>query len=397
MNLTRRILFVSPYCLLDTTSGAALATRELLEQLVLLGFPCTAVTASIFDATRQVSLEEMVTQFSTAFNARLDPSENAYFVEISYNGITHTILKTGRSQRPFLTPQEEAALLSFVDRKISDFHPDLFLTYGGLSAERKLHRLAHQKTIPVVFYLHNGQYRKAETFSDVDLILVPSNSLADFYSQKLGIRSSVLYPFFKSNRCLASERNPRFVTFMNPVPEKGLTLFARLVAEALQQLPRAEFLVVEGRWTQADVGQTGLKLDRIPNVRVIPHQRDVRKVYAETRVLLHPSFWVEAFGRTIVEAQLNGIPVIASRRGGIPEGLNGAGFLLDIPDRCTKNYMAIPSPEEVQPWIDQLRVLLENKEAYDEAQRRAIQAAQAFRPDKIVERAIEMFNELLHK
>ena len=88
---------------------------------------------------------------------------------------------------------------------------------------------------------------------------------------------------------------------------------------------------------------------------------------------------------------------MASRRGGIPEGLNGAGFLFDIPTRCTKNYMAIPSAEEVQPWIDQLRVLLEDQEVYAEAQRRALQAAQAFRPDKIVERAIEIFNELLHK
>ena len=392
-----RILFASTYCLLDTTSGAAIATRELLDQLVRLGLPCTAVTASIFDPTRQVSLEEMVTQFSTAITARQDRSGSGFLVEVSHNGITHTILKTGRSHRQFLTPQEEAALLSVVDRKISDFHPDLLLTYGGLSTERMIHRLARQKRIPVVFYLHNSLYRKAETFSDVDLILVPSNFLSDFYSQKLGIRSSVLYPFFKSDHCLATDRNPRFVTFINPVPEKGLTLFARLVAEALRQKPRAEFLVVESRWTQADVARTGLKLDRIPNVRVIPHQQDMKTVYAETRVLLHPSFSVEAFPRTIIEAQLNGIPVMASRRGGIPENLNGGGFLFDIPERCTRNPLAVPTSEEVQPWIEQLRVLLEDEEAYEEAQRRAFEAAQEFSPEKIVQRAIEMFNKLLHK
>jgi glycosyltransferase involved in cell wall biosynthesis len=352
------------------------------------------VTASIFDPIRQVSLEEMTTPFSTAITAQQNLSEGGLFVEVSHNGIIHMILKTGRSQRKFFTPQEEAALLSLVDRKINDFHPDLLLTYGGLSAERRIHRLAHQKGIPVVFYLHNSLYQKAETFSDVDLILVPSNFLSDFYFRKLGIRSSVLYPFFKGDHYLVTDWNPRFVTFINPVPDKGLTLFARLVAESLRKLPQAEFLVVEGRWTQADVARAGLRLDRIPNVKVLPHQKDIKTIYTETLLLLYPSFWVEAFGRTIVEAQMNGIPVLASRWGGIPEALNGGGFIFDIPEQCTKNYMAIPTPEEVQPWIDQLRVLLEDKEGYNEAQRRAFKAAQEFSPARMVQRAIDLFKEL---
>jgi glycosyltransferase involved in cell wall biosynthesis len=104
---------------------------------------------------------------------------------------------------------------------------------------------------------------------------------------------------------------------------------------------------------------------------------------------------VEAFGRTIVEAQLNGIPVLASRWGGIPEALNGGGFLFYIPDRCTKNYMAIPTPEEVQPWIDQLRVLSEDQKVYTEAQRRAIQASEAFSPERTVQTAIELFQQIV--
>ena len=119
--------------------------------------------------------------------------------------------------------------------------------------------------------------------------------------------------------------------------------------------------MIEGRWTQADVARAGFRLDRIPNIKIMPNQIDMRPVYAETKVLLFPSFWNEPSGRTIVEAQLNGIPVMASRRGGIPENLNGGGFLFDIPERCTKNYMAIPTAGEVRPWIDQLRLLLEDE------------------------------------
>ena len=35
-----------------------------------------------------------------------------------------------------------------------------------------------------------------------------------------------------------------------------------------------------------------------------------------------------------MEAMLNGIPVLASRRGGLPEVVGDGGFLFDIPDRC---------------------------------------------------------------
>jgi glycosyltransferase involved in cell wall biosynthesis len=44
----------------------------------------------------------------------------------------------------------------------------------------------------------------------------------------------------------------------------------------------------------------------------------MRDIYACTKVWLFPFFWEEGVGGTIVEAQLNGIPVLASRRGGIP-------------------------------------------------------------------------------
>jgi len=389
-----RILFASPHCLLDTTNGAALATQELLIQLAERGFPCEVVTASICDPKREVLMDEVLSHHSSAKITKSEMIKDVPCIEVNDGVLPHKILTTRSSRRPALRSTEEEALLSLVERRIGEFQPNLLLTYGGLQAERRIHRLARQHKIPVVFYLHNSIYKRTETFTDVDLILVPSKFLSDFYKERLRIQSRVLFPIFKSNDYIALHRNPRFITFINPIPDKGLTLFARLVAEAFRKLPQAEFLVLEGRWTQADVARAGLRLDRIPNVKVLPHQKDMKTIYAETLLLLYPSFWVEAFGRTIVEAQMNGIPVLASRWGGIPEALNGGGFLFDIPERCTKNYMAIPTPEEVQPWIDQLRVLLENQKVYEEAQRRAIQASEAFSPEKIVQEAIDLFKEL---
>jgi glycosyltransferase involved in cell wall biosynthesis len=397
MNRTYRILFASPYCLLDTTSGAAIAMRELLSQLTQRGFSCEAVTASIFDPPRQVFLEEVFTRHDATVMAQGLSPENVPFVKVSSLGLSHTIVKTARSQRQALVPREEAALLLLVEQEIGEFKPTLLLTYGGLTVERAIHRLAHRCGIPVVFFLANPFYKKVKTFSEVDLVLVPSNYLSEFYKRRLGLQSQVLRDIIPFDRYRVNHQNPRFITYINPGFGKGFTLFARLVGETLKKLPQAEFLVVEARWTQADIARAGFRLDRIPNVKVIPNQTDMRVVYGQTRVLLFPSFGHEASGRSIIEAQLNGIPILASPQGGIPENLNGGGFLLRIPDRCARNFKAIPTSEEVQPWIDQLRVLLEDKEAYDEAQRRALRAVEDFRPEKIVQTAINLFQDLLEK
>ena len=55
-----KILFASTYCLLDHTSGAALGVCSMLEGLFAYGIRSEAVTASIFDPPREVSLESML-------------------------------------------------------------------------------------------------------------------------------------------------------------------------------------------------------------------------------------------------------------------------------------------------------------------------------------------------
>jgi glycosyltransferase involved in cell wall biosynthesis len=55
----------------------------------------------------------------------------------------------------------------------------------------------------------------------------------------------------------------------------------------------------------------------------------MRAAYARTRILMGPSIWPEPFGRIFVEAASNGIPSIASERGGIPEAVGKGGILID--------------------------------------------------------------------
>lgn len=387
-----KILFASPYNILDMTSGAALATRELLEKVIPRGFSCQTVTASVFDGVQGLSLEEALRRRNLG-DVASDSIGALPVMHVRDGEIRHTILRTGRSRRNALRAEEERGLLALVDRAIREVRPDLVLTYGGLKLERQIHQLAKGRGIPVVFYLQNGLYSRAETFSDVTMILVPSVFLQDFYARRLGVKSRVLYPIFSLEKCRIGRNSPRFVTFFNPEPAKGGTLFFMLARMAGNSLPEAKFLLVEGRWKQADLEKAGIRTSEYPNVTVVPYQPDVRIIYAITRVLLYPSFWVEAFGRMVVEAQLNGIPVLAARHGGIPEALNGSGFPLDVPERCRKRYGLVPTPGEVQPWLDQLHVLLADENALNEAETRARAAAARFRSERIVDEAVALLEE----
>jgi glycosyltransferase involved in cell wall biosynthesis len=388
-----KILFASPFSLLDTTNGAALATRELLEKLFARGFSCEAVTASVFDPIQGFSLEEAIRRPGLEGAGTIDTIGALPVLHVTDKGIGHTILRTDRSGRSNLRKVEEDGLLSLVEEKIREDRPDVLLTYGGMAAEKRIHRLARSYGIPVVFYLHNSLYKNRDTFSAVDMVLVPSAFLQDFYARRLGLESRVLYPVFSLEDCRIGRKSPQYVTFINPDPAKGMVFFFVLARLAQQSIPETKFLVVEGRWGRADIEKAGIRLSEFPNVTVVSHQRDVRVVYAVTRVLLYPSFWVEAFGRIVVEAQMNGIAVLAARQGGIPEAANGGGFLLDVPERCRNDHRLVPSVEDVEPWLDRLRVLLENEQEMTLAETRAQAAAERFRSERIVDEAVALFQE----
>ena len=98
--------------------------------------------------------------------------------------------------------------------------------------------------------------------------------------------------------------------------------------------------------------ETGIELDRLPNLKFTPSVPDPREFYAVTKVLLMPSLWNESFGLVAAEAMLNGIPILASNRGALPETVGEEGFLFDIPAQYTPVAQMLPAIEEIEPWVE---------------------------------------------
>ena len=60
-------------------------------------------------------------------------------------------------------------------------------------------------------------------------------------------------------------------------------------------------------------------------------QIELQQILKKADIMVVPSLWKEPFGRVVIEANLNMIPVIGSNRGGIPEIINeiGGGVIFD--------------------------------------------------------------------
>src|SRR5207253_7079226 len=95
------------------------------------------------------------------------------------------------------------------------------------------------------------------------------------------------------------------------------------------------------------------KLAERSNVVLRPPHREMKKIYGKSKILLTPSLWEEAYGRVATEAQLSGIPVIASARGGLPEAVGPGGLLID-PDG------------PIDAWVAAIRRLWNDKAHYAE-------------------------------
>ena len=152
-----------------------------------------------------------------------------------------------------------------------------------------------------------------------------SDFTAERWRALCGIDCCVIPPIIDAERYLVAQTGKQ-VLFVNPTPIKGVEILFALAA-ACPELP---FLVYES-WNLAPAWREHCqqRARALGNVRWQAPTLDMRQAYAQARVLLMPSIWEESFGRTVIEAQLNGLPVLASHRGALPALVGQGGLTLE--------------------------------------------------------------------
>jgi glycosyltransferase involved in cell wall biosynthesis len=163
---------------------------------------------------------------------------------------------------------------------------------------------------------------------------------------KIGLDGTVIADPIRRDRVVAQEPKPKYVTFINPQPDKGVAVFARIAIELKQRRPDIPLLVVEGRGMSDALANLSVDVSGLTNLKGMANTPDPRDFYKVTRAVLMPSLWRESVGRVPIEAMANGIPVLASDRGALPETLGDAGFVFTILERCTPSTCKLPTAHE---------------------------------------------------
>ncbi len=222
-----------------------------------------------------------------------------------------------------------------------------------------------------VVFVHNAAEVEAiapEMEDSLDVLAAPSAWLAGRIRQKTDRPMLIVpSPIAPPTRIIETPPETRpFITFINPIQIKGRDIFFALARDLLDE----KFLVVENWGVHPLTRQV---LAAYPNVTSWPRQSDMTLVWRKTRLLIVPSQVPEAFGRVAPEAQLQGIPVIASRHGGLPEAVGDGGLLVE--DFTGE-----------KAWVRAIRRVLDDRDLYDTLSAKARRRPVKFEPDGVAAR-----------
>ncbi|SIN68781.1 Glycosyl transferase 4-like domain-containing protein [Singulisphaera sp. GP187] len=390
----KRLLFASIHGYVDPSSGAAWASRDVLELMAARGVECRAITPGLLSYERETSAEEILKPLGVPIRkaALMAGIDSADALEFDLGGVGVTLVPTASSRAErFDDPVEIKDFLGRTARLIDEFRPQVLLTYGGHPANLALMKLARERDVSVVFHLHNLAYPSRSTFEHATAVLVPSEYCRRHYLQKLSLESTVIPSPLIPERMVAPVRDPRYVTFINPQLSKGAAVVARIAFELHHRRPEIPLLIVEGRGAADALTTVRLDLSELRNLNRLPNLPNPRAIYRLTRVLLVPSLVRETFGRVAAEGLANGIPVLASDRGALPETLGDAGFVFTPPDRCTPNSVEPPTAHEVAPWVATIERLWDDPSWETAHQERARLESRRWDPDFVADQYLSFF------
>ncbi|MGM0984698.1 MAG: glycosyltransferase [Pseudomonadota bacterium] len=390
-----RLLWANHYCLLDLSSGASMAVNEMLTQLVKQGYEVMVIGATIFDAEKGTT--RLREHWETLHNT------DSKVVSITDGPLVHRLVKTRSIVRNQMTGKEQAIWYRLYVKALDEFKPDLVYYYGAQPIDLLIPDEAHARGIPCAAYLANGNYQGTRWCRDVDLIITDSQATSNMYRETEGVSPLPVGAFIDPRLVVADRQERKHLLLVNPSLQKGAGLVIRMALLLEKRRPDITFEVVEsrGNWqalVEKITAQLGEPRTDLNNVIVTPNTNDMRPVYARARLLLALSLWWESFGRVAAEATMNGVPVIYTDNGGLPEAVGEGGIKITLPPALHKApYSIIPTPESLEPLLRHLERLHDDESLYQQWVARAFEQGKQHRIETSTARLMKAFAPLIQK
>jgi len=396
-----RILLAVHNAYTDHTSGAAHSIRILMQWLQRSGHDCRALATARFDGKPPDDLNAHLSQLGVPLR-RSSPSKafvrgvrkpanmvvGCPTVDFALGGVPVTMLLTRARASSPAERYEMEQFLYILDEVLREFQPDLLLTYGAHALIQETMRRARARQITTVFTVRNYGYDDRRYFEHVDHVFTCSPYLSEVYRQQIGLLSAGLESPIEWSEVEAPDDMRRFVTFVNPIPQKGALLFARLADMLGSRRPDIPILVVQSAASAGGLNAIqGLDFGRYPHIMAAPATPRPADFFALTKILLVPSVFREPFGRVAAEALINGVPPLVSDRGALPETVRGAGRVLPLPSWMTEFTTELPTVEEAQPWFDAVCDLWDDERGYATASEQARAVARRRYDEAVVRQA----------
>lgn len=225
------------------------------------------------------------------------------------------------------------------------------------------------------------------TLQKANAVSAPSRMLADFVRAECGMESLPIeiipYPVDTNRFCPVAQRaNTKRVLFVGRVEaRKGADVLLRAVPRVLAQHPDAEFIFA-GHVNEELRNLVDAAPPQVKFLGVVPHG-ELPALYQRATVVVVPSLWDNS-PNVIYEAMACGVPVVASRVGGIPELVeNGATGLL------------VP-PRDVPATTEAILDLLSNRARCAEMGRRGNEKAIAcYKVETILDQTMAVYQHLV--
>jgi Glycosyltransferase len=330
-----------------------------MAKLVIASYCSTFLKSEMLHVYRQVASLRRVETFvmtKKVENARRFPFEDIELIPRPHRNLfRHGWMKFIERRPPLIYRGEHQLLVSILARR----HADMMHIYFGHTGVHLL-PFIQEWNRPCVVSFHGFDLAKNPKIDDypgklkvlfdsVPAVLARSRSLAQRLMkfgcppEKIRINRSGVpladFPFV--------EREPprdgvwRVLQACRLIDKKGVAAAIRAFAVFAVKFPNSEFVIAGKGPLQPELEELANQLNIGPRVHFCGFlsQKDLRRLYERSHIFIHPSETPpdenqEGVPNSILEAMATGLPVIATRHGGIPEAVreNVDGFLSDEQD-----------------------------------------------------------------